>query len=51
LNPALPIDQVNVDEGAMDAPLVPANAQEEVMVARPVEDKLTLDLPVRIGIF
>jgi hypothetical protein len=50
LDPALPIDQVDVDEGAMDAPLVPADAHQEVMVTSPVEDKLALDLPVCVGV-
>ena len=50
LDPALPIDQVDVDQAAMDALLVSTDTHQEVMIARPVEDELTLDFPVGIGV-
>ena len=40
-----------MDHAAVDAVLVPADAHQEIMVAFPVEDQLTLDLPVGVWVF
>jgi hypothetical protein len=40
-----------MDHAAVDAVLVPPDAQEEVMVALAVEHQLTVDLPVSIRVF
>jgi hypothetical protein len=51
LDPALTVDQVDMDHAAVDATLVPADAQQEIVVALPVEDKLTVDFSVGIWVF
>jgi len=40
-----------MDHAAVDAVLVPADAQQEIMVAFPVEDQLTVDFAVGVWIF
>lgn len=38
LDPEFPVSQVDMDHAPVDAVLVPADAQQEVMVAFPVKD-------------
>jgi hypothetical protein len=50
LDPQLPVDDIDVDEAAVDTLLlVPTDVHQDIPIAGPVEDGLGLDVPVGVG--
>ena len=49
LNPKLTVNQVYMDDAAMYSPIIPADNNLQIVIARSVKNCLTFDITVGIG--
>jgi hypothetical protein len=46
LNPALSIDEVNVDQAPMNATAIPSEVHQQIVIAGPIENSLRVNLAI-----